>query len=78
VQLLRREEKLGGSMRSGFGSPQIGMVNVEVLKQYMISRIVRIGSKNIGEDSCVSSGSSASEGRFSEDIGERFCVLYRL
>ncbi len=50
VQLLKREEKLGGAMGSGSETPPIGMVDVEVPKQYMISRIIRNGSGNMGEN----------------------------
>ncbi len=50
MQLLKREEKLGSTMGSSSGSAPIGMVNVEVPKQYMISRIVRNGSRNMGRN----------------------------
>jgi hypothetical protein len=50
VQLLKREKKLGSTMESSSGSPPIGMVNVEVPKQYIISRIVRNGSRNMGKN----------------------------
>jgi hypothetical protein len=50
VQLLKREEKLGSTMGSSSRSPPIGMVNVEVPKQYMISRIVGNGSRNMGKN----------------------------
>ncbi len=49
MQLLKRGEKLGSTMGSSSGSPPGVMVNVEVPKQYMISRIVGNGSRNMGK-----------------------------
>jgi hypothetical protein len=46
---LKSEKELGSTIRPGSGSPPIRMMNVEVPKHYMISRIVGNSSRNMGK-----------------------------
>ncbi len=49
MQLLKMIEKLRSKMGSSSRSPPIEIVNVVVPKQYIISRLVRNDSRNMGK-----------------------------
>ncbi len=76
--LLKIKSKLVSTIGPDFGFSPAKVVDVEVLKQYIVDRSIKNGSRSKGKISQVSSERGSSGGWFSKKVMGRLCILYTL
>jgi hypothetical protein len=72
------QKQPGSVMGRNSRTSPVWVIDVEVPKQDMISRTIGNSSRIKGNILWVSSESGSSGGWFSNEVGEKFCILYML